>query len=53
MFKILVPQQLFNLSDEELELQLKDGQSFEKLIGLGVMNSSPDATTIAIFREML
>ncbi len=53
LFKMLVLQQLFNLSDEELEFQVNDRRSFEESIGLGVMNNIPDATTIAFFRERL
>jgi transposase, IS5 family len=53
LFKILVLQQLFNLNDEELEIQVNDGRSFEEFVGLGVMNTIPDATTIAFFRERL
>jgi IS5 family transposase len=52
-FKMLVLQQLFNLSDEELEFQVNDRRSFEEFVGLGVMNSIPDATTVAFFRERL
>jgi IS5 family transposase len=53
LFKMVVLQQLFNLSDEELEFQVNDRRSFEEFIGLGVMNSIPDATTVAFFRERL
>ena len=53
LFKMLVLQQLFNLSDEELEFQVNDRRSFEDFVGLGVMNTIPDATTIAFFRERL
>ena len=53
LFKMLVLQQLFNLSDDELELQVNDRRSFEEFVGLGVMNSIPDATTVAFFRERL
>jgi transposase, IS5 family len=53
LFKMLVLQQLFNLSDEELEFQVNDRWSFEEFVGLGVMNSIPDATTVAFFRERL
>jgi IS5 family transposase len=52
LFKMLVLQQLFNLSDEELEFQVNDRRSFEEFVGLGVMNSIPDATTVAFFRGM-
>ena len=50
---MLVLQQLFNLSDEELEFQINDRRSFEDFVGLGVMNDIPDATTVAFFRERL
>ena len=53
LFKMLVLQQLFNLSDAETEFQVNDRRSFEKFVGLGVMNDIPDATTLAFFRERL
>ena len=53
LFKKLVPQQLFNLSDEAVEFQVNDRRSFEEFVGLGVMNDIPDATTVAFFRERL
>jgi hypothetical protein len=39
LFKMLVLQQLFNLSDEELEFQVNDRRSFEEFVGLGVMDN--------------
>ena len=53
MFKMLVLQQLYNLSDAEVEFQVNDRRSFEKFVGLYVMHSIPDATTVALFREQL
>jgi len=53
LFKMLVPQQLFNLSDQELEFQVNDRRTFEHFVGLGVMTSIPDATTVAFFRDRL
>ena len=50
---MLVLQQLFNLIDEELEFQVNDKRSFEDFIWLGVINSIPDITTVAFFRERL
>ena len=50
---MLILQQLFNLSDEQVKFQVNDRRSFEEFIGLGVMNNIPDATTIAFFRERL
>jgi len=51
LFKMLILQQLFNLSERELEFQVNDRHSFEEFVGLGVMNYIPDATTIAFFIE--
>ena len=48
---MLVLQQLFNLSDEEVEFQVNDRRSFEEFVGLGVMNDIPDATIVAFFLE--
>ena len=53
MFKMLLLQQLYGLSDEELEFQVNDRRSFEHFLGLGVMDFIPDATTVALFRERL
>ena len=50
---MLVLQQLWNLSNEELEFQVNDRRSFEDFIGLGVINTIPDSTTVAFFRERL
>ena len=50
---MLVHKQLFNLSDEEIEIQVNDRRSFEEFVGLGVMNNIPDATSVAFFRERL
>ena len=50
---MLILQQLFNLSDDEVEFQVNYRRTFEKFVSLGVMNGIPDATTIAFFRERL
>ena len=50
---MLVLQQLFNLSEEEVEFQVNDKCSFEEFVGLGVMNDILDATTVVFFRERL
>ena len=50
---MLVLQQLFNLSEEELEFQVNDRFSFDEFVGFGVMNSIPDAIPVAFFRERL
>ena len=50
---MLILQQLFYLSDEEVEFQVNDRRSFEEFEGRGVMNNIPEATMIAFFRGRL
>ena len=51
MFKSLFIQQLYNLSDEQLERELADRISFR--VFLGTTETVPDSTTIWKFRERL
>ena len=53
MFKMLVLQQLYNISDEELEYQVNDRLSFMRFLGLTLWDSVPDATTVWLFRHQL
>jgi transposase, IS5 family len=53
MFRILVLQTLYTLSDEQTEYQLKDRLSFMRFAGLALHEPVPDATTIWLFREQL
>ena len=53
MFKMLVLQQLYNISDEELEYQFNDRLSFMRFLGLGLPEPLPDATTVWLFRQQL
>lgn len=53
MFKILVLQALYSLSDEAAEFQIKDRLSFQRFLGLGLDGRVPDATTVWLFREAL
>lgn len=53
MFKILILQTLYNLSDEEMEFQLCDRLSFQYFTGIGYADNVPDARTIWKFRERL
>jgi hypothetical protein len=46
MFKVLVLQHLYNLSDEELEFQIRDRYSFCRFLGLMPEDRVPDAKTI-------
>ena len=51
MIKVLFLQSLYNLSDEELEYQINDRNSFKRFVGYE--NETPDFTTIWRFRERL
>ncbi|MBK8876215.1 MAG: transposase [Bacteroidetes bacterium] len=53
MFKILILQELYGLSDDQIEFQLLDRLSFQKFIGQGLNNRVPDAKTIWLFRNTL
>lgn len=53
MFKMLVLQRLYNISDAELEYQINDRISFMKFLGLGIEDRIPDATTVWLFREQI
>jgi IS5 family transposase len=53
MFKMLVLQKLYNISDEDLEYQVNDRISFMQFLGLGLAERVPDATTVWLFREQL
>ena len=53
MFKIMVLQALYNLSDEQAEFQIQDRLSFMRFVGLGLGDRVPDAKTIWLFREHL
>ncbi len=53
MFKALVLQTLYNLSDDQTEFQIRDRLSFMRFLGLGVNDAAPDAKTIWLFRELL
>jgi len=53
LFKILILQSLYNLSDEALEFQILDRYSFSRFLGLHAASKVPDATTIWRFREDL
>jgi len=53
MFKMLVLQALYNLSDDQTEFQVRDRLSFMRFLGLGLHGRVPDAKTIWLFRELL
>jgi transposase, IS5 family len=51
MFKVLVLQILYTLSDDQTEL--KDRLSFMRFVGLALHDPVPDAKTIWLYREQL
>ena len=53
MFKVLVLQTLYTLSDDQTEYQLRDRLSFMRFVGLALHDPVPDAKTIWLFREQL
>ena len=53
MFKILILQRIYNLSDERTEYHIRDSISFHRFLGLGIGDSVPDSRTIWRFREDL
>jgi transposase, IS5 family len=53
MFKVLVLQTLYTLSDDAAEYQLKDRLSFMRFCGLALHDPVPDAKTIWLYREQL
>ena len=53
MFKILILQSLYNLSDDQLEFQIRDRLSFMRFLGLSLSDIVPDAKTVWLFREQL
>lgn len=53
MFKILILQSLYNLSDDQTEFQIRDRLSFMRFLGLTLGGRVPDAKTIWLFRNQL
>ena len=53
MFKILILQRYYNLSDEQTEFQIKDRLSFMDFLGLHIGDKTPDEKTIWLFKDNL
>lgn len=53
LFKTIVLQRLYNLSDDQTEYQINDRMSFIKFLGLGLDDKVPDAKTIWLFKDSL
>ncbi len=53
MFKVLVLQNLYRLSDRQTQFQITDRMSFKRFLGLSEADKAPDEKTIWAFREAL
>ena len=53
MFKILILQKYYNLSDEQTEFQINDRTSFKQFLGLKIGSVVPDEKTLWHFKERL
>ena len=53
MFKAIILCELYNLSDDQVEYQLRDRLSFVRFLGLGLEDAIPDAKTVWLYREQL
>ena len=53
MFRMLILQSLYNLSDDQAEYQVRDRYSFTRFLRLGIEDRIPDGTTLWLFREKL
>jgi transposase len=53
LFRMLILQSLYNLSDEQVEYQVRDRLSFRRFLTSGIEDCIPDGTTLWLFREKL
>lgn len=53
LFKILVLQRYYNLSDNQIEYQILDRLSFGRFLGINLNDRVPDEKTVWAFREQL
>ena len=53
MFKIMILQRFYNLSDDQVEFQINDRMSFMRFLNLTIADDIPDSKTIWLFRERL
>jgi IS5 family transposase len=53
LFRMLILQSLYNLSDEQIEYQVRDRLSFTRFLTSGIEDCIPDGTTLWLFREKL
>ena len=53
MFKAIILCALYNLSDDQVEYQMRDRLSFVRFLGLALEDKVPDAKTVWLYREQL
>ena len=53
MFKILILQRYYNLSDDQIEYQINDRMSFMRFLNLTISDDIPDSKTVWNFREQM
>ena len=53
MFKILILQRYYNVSDDAMEYAILDRLSFMRFLRLGINDAVPDSKTIWLFRDTL
>jgi len=53
MFKIVILQRYYNLSDDQIEYQINDRMSFMRFLNLTISDDVPDSKTVWNFREQL
>lgn len=53
MFKILILQRYYNISDDATEYAILDRLSFMRFLGLGINDPVPDAKTVWLFRDKI
>jgi transposase, IS5 family len=53
MFKILILQRYYNLSDDQIEYQINDRMSFMRFLNLTIADVIPESKTVWNFREQI
>ncbi len=53
MFKILILQRYYNLSDDQVEYQINDRMSFMRFLNLSIADDIPDSKTVWNYREQI
>jgi transposase len=53
MFKALILERYYSLSDDQAEFQINDRLSFQKFLGITLSHRVPDAKSLCLFREEL